>query len=181
MGQVFNKGLDPHEKEEGLLKVLKNIKDKIDNRLRANGGQKNVEDGVIDNQLQPTKVQKINWVHKPAKDLDTLMNEINKIKSFKVINNKIINLDKLKKFLKDVINQKIKNKKDAEKRYLDDIYNDRKLIQEEMINRPTPAGKKLKEIIDNVILAVFGPDFIKIQANLNMDDKKKTQLKIFLR
>ena len=35
MGQVFNKGLDSSEKQEGLLKRLKNIEDKTDNQLRA--------------------------------------------------------------------------------------------------------------------------------------------------
>ena len=33
MGQVFNKGLDTSEKQEGLLKRLKNIEDKTDNQL----------------------------------------------------------------------------------------------------------------------------------------------------
>ena len=35
MGQVFNKGLDSSEKQEGLLKRLKNIEDKNDNQLDA--------------------------------------------------------------------------------------------------------------------------------------------------
>ena len=33
LGQVFNKGLDSSEKQEGLLKRLKNIEDKTDNQL----------------------------------------------------------------------------------------------------------------------------------------------------
>ena len=33
LGQVFNKGLDSREKQEGLLKKLKNIEDKTDNQL----------------------------------------------------------------------------------------------------------------------------------------------------
>ena len=33
LGQVFNKGLDSIEKEEGLLKRLHNIEDKTDNQL----------------------------------------------------------------------------------------------------------------------------------------------------
>ena len=35
LGQVFNKGLDSNEKQEGLLKRLKNIEDKNDNQLDA--------------------------------------------------------------------------------------------------------------------------------------------------
>ena len=33
MGELFNKGLDKSEKQEGLLKRLKNIEDKADNQL----------------------------------------------------------------------------------------------------------------------------------------------------
>ena len=35
LGQVFNKGLASREKQEGLLKRLKNIEDKTDNQLQA--------------------------------------------------------------------------------------------------------------------------------------------------
>ena len=36
MGQVFNRGLEKHEKQVGLLKRLKNTKDKTDNQLNEN-------------------------------------------------------------------------------------------------------------------------------------------------
>ena len=36
LGQVFNKGLDSSEKQEGLLKRLKNIEDKTDKQLNEN-------------------------------------------------------------------------------------------------------------------------------------------------
>ena len=35
LGQVFNKGLDSNERQEGLLKRLKNIEDKTDNQFIA--------------------------------------------------------------------------------------------------------------------------------------------------
>ena len=35
LGKVFNKGLDESDKKEGLLKRLKNIKDKNKDRLDA--------------------------------------------------------------------------------------------------------------------------------------------------
>ena len=41
LGEVFNKGLDKNEKQEGLLKRLKNIEDKTDNQLQAIQDQKN--------------------------------------------------------------------------------------------------------------------------------------------
>ena len=40
LGQVFNKGLHKNEKQEGLLKKLKNSEDKTDNQLKAIEGQK---------------------------------------------------------------------------------------------------------------------------------------------
>ena len=40
LGQVFNKGLDSNEKQEGLLKKSKNIEDKSDNQLEAIEDQK---------------------------------------------------------------------------------------------------------------------------------------------
>ena len=40
LGQVFNKGLDSGEKQEGLLKRQKNIEDMTDNQLSAIKGQK---------------------------------------------------------------------------------------------------------------------------------------------
>ena len=40
LGQVFNKGLEKDEKQEGLLKRLKNIEDKTDNQLLAIKDQK---------------------------------------------------------------------------------------------------------------------------------------------
>ena len=46
LGQVFNKGLDSNEKEEGLLKRLKNIEDKTDNQLLAIADQKSNQSGL---------------------------------------------------------------------------------------------------------------------------------------
>ena len=40
LGQLFNKGLNSSEKQEGLLKRLKNIDDKTDDQLKAIEGQK---------------------------------------------------------------------------------------------------------------------------------------------
>ena len=82
LGQVFNKGLNSSEKEEGLLKRLKHIEDKTDNQLKASKGQ--------NNELDLVKNQK-------AKQSDP----IGKIKSSD---------EKLNKLAKDVI-KKLKNMK----------------------------------------------------------------------
>ena len=53
MGQVFNKGLNENERQEGLLKRLKNIEDKTDNQLKAIEGQKNDQLTIIKKSNQP--------------------------------------------------------------------------------------------------------------------------------
>ena len=50
LGQVFNKGLDSNERQEGLLNRLKNIEDKTDNQLRAIEGQKDNQLALVENQ-----------------------------------------------------------------------------------------------------------------------------------
>ena len=50
LGQVFNKGLDSNERQEGLLNRLKNIEDKTDNQLRAIQGQKDNQLDLVENQ-----------------------------------------------------------------------------------------------------------------------------------
>ena len=50
--QVFNEGLTTDEKQEGLLKRLKNIEDKTDNQLRAIEGQKDNQLGLVKNKIK---------------------------------------------------------------------------------------------------------------------------------
>ena len=52
LGQVFNKGLASSEKQEGLLKRLKNIEDKTDNPLQA----------IEHTHKKKTIKPKINWL-----------------------------------------------------------------------------------------------------------------------
>ena len=53
MGQVFNKGLNENERQEGLFKRLTNIEDKTDNQLKAIEGQKNDQLTIIKKSNQP--------------------------------------------------------------------------------------------------------------------------------
>ena len=46
LGQVFNKGLDPNEEQEGLLKRLQNIEDKTDKQLRVIEDNKHNQLGI---------------------------------------------------------------------------------------------------------------------------------------
>ena len=54
LGQVFNKGLDSSKKQEGLLKIIKNIEDKTDNQLRAIEGRKDNQLDLVENQKNKT-------------------------------------------------------------------------------------------------------------------------------
>ena len=47
LGQLFNKGLKTDEKQEGLLKRLKNFEDKIDEQLLAIKDSKDNKDGHL--------------------------------------------------------------------------------------------------------------------------------------
>ena len=51
--QVFKKGLKTDEKQEGLLKRLKNIEDKTDNQSKAIEGQKDEQLAIIKKCNQP--------------------------------------------------------------------------------------------------------------------------------
>ena len=73
LGQVFNKGLESDEKQEGLLKRLKNIEDKTDN-LNINI----INDG--------SKLKKIDFYNpqseryrKAAQEINAIINETKKI------------------------------------------------------------------------------------------------------
>ena len=50
LGHAFNKGLDSNERQEGLLKRLKNIEDKTDNQFRAIEGRKNDQLDLVKNE-----------------------------------------------------------------------------------------------------------------------------------
>ena len=73
LGQEFNKGLDFSEKQEGLLKKLKNVEDKTDNQLRAIEGQKDKWTGSTD-------VKKIKLTISYDKDNEEAINLYQKIK-----------------------------------------------------------------------------------------------------
>ena len=62
---MFNKGLDSSERQEGLLKRLKNIEDKTDDQLKAIGCQKTINQAqsLLDIQLR------INYQKKKLKPL----------------------------------------------------------------------------------------------------------------
>ena len=55
LGRVFNKGLDSNERQEGLLKKLKNIEDKTDNQLNLIRDQGDRQLDLIGNFSTSTK------------------------------------------------------------------------------------------------------------------------------
>ena len=71
LGQVFNKGLDYSEKQERLLKRLKNIEDKTDNQLTAIEDQGNRQLDLVENQKtkQSNPIGKIKFSDKILENL----------------------------------------------------------------------------------------------------------------
>ena len=76
---MFNKGLDSSEKQEGLLKRLKNIADKTDNQLKAIKGQNNELD-LVKNQKtkQSDPIDKIKFSDEKLNKLDDVMKKTKK-------------------------------------------------------------------------------------------------------
>ena len=72
LGQVFNKGLESNERQEGLLKRLKNIEDKTDN-LNVNDGSKLKKIDFYNPQIERSR--------KAAQEINEIINEIKKIKN----------------------------------------------------------------------------------------------------
>ena len=70
LGEVFNKRLDSNEKQEGLLKRLKNIEDKTDNQLQAIEGQKDNQTNLksvgyaIRDKLPEKAIKAFDWLKK---------------------------------------------------------------------------------------------------------------------
>ena len=74
LGQVFNKGLDSNEKQEGLLKRLKNIEDKTDNQLDLirDQGDKQL------NLISKANTNRTKFQGKRIQELNELKNKIEK-------------------------------------------------------------------------------------------------------
>ena len=89
LGQVFNKGLDSNERQEGFLKRLKNIEDKADNQLFATKDQGDKQLSLADK----TNYNTINAIDFNDEELRQLKNMLKNI-SFENIapKNKIFNV-----------------------------------------------------------------------------------------
>ena len=91
MGQDLNKGLTTNEKQEGLLKRLKNIEDKTDNQLQATEDQKNDQLALIDeinnSRTKSTgfKNKKLEELEKKFKDKEKKLERIGKVEKKKKI------------------------------------------------------------------------------------------------
>ena len=69
LGQAFNTGLNKNEKQEGLLKRLKNIEDKADNQLDLIKDQGNKQLNRLDKIINPNKTKAIDLHGGPDKEL----------------------------------------------------------------------------------------------------------------
>ena len=69
LGQAFNKGLEKDEKQEGLLKRLKNIEDKTDNQLLAIRDQEDTQLDLID-EINAGRTKIIGFQNERLKNLE---------------------------------------------------------------------------------------------------------------
>ena len=77
LGQVFNKGLDSSEKQEGLLKRIKNIEGKNEQQLDLIKDQGERQLGLI-NKLNSDKTKKFDFYNLENSESRKLANKINK-------------------------------------------------------------------------------------------------------
>ena len=77
MGQVFNKGLDVSEKNEGLLKRLKNTESKNEQQLDLirDQGEKQLD---LIGKINTDKIEKIGFYDKQNNQAVGLVNKVNK-------------------------------------------------------------------------------------------------------
>ena len=75
LGQVFNKGLDSNEKQEGLLKRLKNIDDKTDNQLDLIKDEGNKRLDLID-KINRNEIKPIEFYEGSIKELSELSRRV---------------------------------------------------------------------------------------------------------
>ena len=75
LGQVFNKGFDKNERQEGLLKMFKNIEGKTDIQLKAVGGQKNNHLDLIKNP-KPKQSDPVGGIRFVDKKLEKLTEDV---------------------------------------------------------------------------------------------------------
>ena len=89
MGQVFNNGLDASEKQEGLLKRLKNIEDRTDNQFKEN---KDNQLGInsIGYTIRQEFSQEAKNMFKKLKNQEKLINYICTLTCMEVIKNTMI-------------------------------------------------------------------------------------------
>ena len=77
LGQFFNKGLDANEKQEGLLKRLKNIEDKTDNQLNLIRDQEGRQLDLI-GKINAEKTGSIKFENEKSEELRELIKKIKK-------------------------------------------------------------------------------------------------------
>ena len=128
---MFNKGLDSGEKQEGLLKRLKNIEDKTDNQLKETEGQNNELD-LVKNQRtkQSDPIGKIKFSNEKLNKLGE--DVIKKVKKYENEDLEYtvakrdkynVNLYKnLERFVKKIVNGEMSIKKTKEQQ--DELWNE---------------------------------------------------------
>ena len=124
---MFNKGLDSSEKQEGLLKRLKNIADKTDNQLKAIKGQNNELD-LVKNQKtkQSDPIDKIKFSDEKLNKLDDVMKKTKKFEDedleYTVAKGDINPYKNLEIFVKKIVNGEMSVKKAKEQP--DELWNE---------------------------------------------------------
>ena len=161
LGQVFNKGLDSNEKQEGLFKRLKNIEDKTDNQLDLIRDQENRQLDLI-SKINTEKTGSIKFENEKSKELRELTKRIKKEtkvnKNKKIVHsayNKTYNFNKytdLRLSGNEIYEKELSldEAQKGQKEMLEEIEELEKIIKPERGKQPTEKNKEsMEEVVEN--------------------------------
>ena len=171
LGQVFNKGLDSSEKQEGLLKSLKKIENKTDNQLRAIEDQQDRQLDLID-EINAGRTISIGFQNERLKNLEkdttNKEKEIRKNKKIKKKEDKdkaifsytatdgkpfdFSDDTKLLNFAEDLYRQDLSfdEAKEEQKNMLEKINELKKIINLRTVPKPKDSNKKKRKILSQM-------------------------------
>ena len=167
MGKAFNQGLDKkaeNYKEEGVIKILKDIRDEIARPIGGNNDDNddNDDNGNGDNENDENDDNDDNGNDKIAETGSINLSWMNDLQLYRQIASEVftrykrdkdsLELFTLRTFIDNINNERVKNKKDAQEEF--------KTVKKNV------KSEALKQIVKDLEQAIFGYD----------DDKGKEEL-----
>ena len=138
--------------------VLKNAEDLFETRNKIINA---FRDGTLplakNEQKEQTKETKTDWMHRPISELKYLKDSLDTYSTLSTtVGDKEIGIDITKIFFNGLLSGRI-NKDNVKNKYLEGIYDAKKLLDEAIVKKNTKARSKLKYFFERLEYTVFGP------------------------